>query len=332
MPSVAAKFFKCLSEGLRLRIVRLLRDEELNGHELTRILDVPQSTLSRHLAVLKEAGLIESRRQGSWSFFKLKGADSLNGRGRELLDLVQELMEDDGVGARDVDGLREVLEDRRRAVREHFEASGASWEAFQARNADPDAKLAALARLVPRELVVADVGCGSGWLLPELGAARARIIAVDNAPRQLASARARAADLGLEDVEFREGDLADLPMRDQEADAVFLHLALHHAAQPEAALREARRVLKDGGSLVVTDFLPHQEGWLRDEHADLWPGFDPAEVEALLASAGFEDIRRETRSYFRDGIRDKSRPGAGLEIFVISGRVDEARRSDSEES
>ncbi|MCA9321563.1 MAG: helix-turn-helix transcriptional regulator, partial [Planctomycetes bacterium] len=119
----AAKLFKSLSESLRLRIVRLLRQEELNGHELQTVLEVPQSTLSRHLTVLKEIGLIETRRQGAWSFFRLAHPEILNGKSELLVDLVDQLTADDREAAGDRERLEAVLEERRRAVREHFEGA-----------------------------------------------------------------------------------------------------------------------------------------------------------------------------------------------------------------
>ena len=315
----AARLFKCLSEPLRLRLLRLLRAEELNGNELCEVLDVPQSTLSRHLAVLKDSGLVETRRQGTWSFFRIAESAPLRGPDADLLGLLEGLLAEDPAAGRDAQRLAAVLEGRRQAVRDHFQADGAGWDNFQERHADPAVKQAALAHLVPPGLLVVDAGCGAGWFLPELAASGGRVVAVDNAPRQLEKARERARRLGLHNVEFREGDLASLPLGDGEADALFAQLSLHHAPQPESALRDWHRVLRPGGSLVITDFMPHEESWLRDEHADLWPGFDPDHVESLMRRVGFEAIRRSTRSYFRENGKDKARPEPGLQLFISSG-------------
>ena len=316
-----AKIFKSLSEGLRLRLLRLLSEEELNGNELRSILEVPQSTLSRHLTILKDAGLLEARRQGSWTYYRLGSPKELNGRGDTLIALVRDLTASDEAIELDRVRLDEVLHERRRAVREHFERSGHTWDEFHRRNADHSAKLRAFCHLVPEDLLIVDAGCGSGYLLPELAGLSARVVAVDNAPNQLRKARDRVASAELEGIEFREGELTALPVADGEADAVFAHLSLHHVAQPEAALRDMFRALKPGGSLVVTDFNAHEETWLRDEHADLWLGFDPDEVERWFLRAGFVDVEKREQPYARSLESEHPRLTAGLSLFIMRGRV-----------
>ncbi|MCB9834279.1 MAG: metalloregulator ArsR/SmtB family transcription factor [Planctomycetes bacterium] len=316
----AARLFKCLSEGLRVRILALLAEEELNGNELRQILEVPQSTLSRHLNVLKEAGLVSSRREGSWTFFRFDRPEGLNGSSETLLDLLADLTAADDGRERDRRRLAEVLEERRRGVREHFDLAGHTWDEFHAAVADHAVKEQTLRYLVPRDLVLVDAGCGSGYLLPELAATGARVLAIDNAPAQLARAQRSVDELGLGGIEFLEGDLQHLPLADAAADGVFAHLSLHHAARPELAIRELTRVLRPGGSLVITDFVAHQESWLREEHADLWMGFTPRDVESWMRAAGLVEIDREERPYARqDGpAADLAR---NLKLFILSGRM-----------
>ncbi|MEZ6195591.1 MAG: metalloregulator ArsR/SmtB family transcription factor [Planctomycetota bacterium] len=320
--TAGARLFKCLSEGVRLRILRLLAEQELNVAELTSILELPQSTLSRHLAVLREGGLLATRRQGNAVFHRFRAPERIEDEaGRAFADLLPQLLADEPFAAEDRRALARVLDERRARSREHFELAGHTWDEFQGRYADHDLKALALARLVPRDLVVLDVGAGSGYLFPELAGVRARVIAIDHSPSQLQKARARAEEHGLRDVEFREGDFASLPVRDGEADAAMLHLALHHAPAPEAVLRDLRRALRPGGTAVITEFLPHEESWLEHEHADLWMGFAPEELAASMRAAGFRDIRIETRPFARDASRDRSGLASGLEVFVISGRT-----------
>jgi ubiquinone/menaquinone biosynthesis C-methylase UbiE len=339
--ALAAKLFKCLSEPLRVRLVRVLAEEELNVHELQAVLAVPQSTLSRHLGVLKDNGLLDARRQGPSSYYKFRAHGAANGATLDLVRLVRGLVEDDAAAKADLERLGAVQEERRRAVREYFDQHGASWDAFHQQVADHSVQRDATVRLVPRGLTVVDAGCGSGYLLPELAATGARVIAVDHAPNQLQKARERALSLGLSGVEFRAGDLAALPVDDASVDAVFAYLSLHHIPSPEAAVRDMRRVLRPGGVLVITDFRAHEEAWLASEHADLWLGFDPAQVASWMRAAGLADIRLEERPYAKDGKVAKNpgagaraagipgpsgRGAAGLTLFVISGTVPPTQR------
>jgi ubiquinone/menaquinone biosynthesis C-methylase UbiE len=314
------KLFKCLAEGLRLRILRLLARQELNVAELTAILDCPQSTLSRHLGVLREGGLIEPRRQGNATFYRFRTPERADGAGEAFAALLQDMLESEPFGAEDNEGLARALDERRARTREHFDEAGHTWDEFQDRYADHATKQRGLMRLIPRGLTVLDIGAGSGYLLPDLAEAGARVIAVDHAPRQLEKARRRAAELGLTDIDFREGDFGSLPVDDAEADAAFLHLALHHAPDPTAVLRDVFRALRPGGSAVLTEFSAHDQSWLRDEHADLWLGFDADELARDMRAAGFTDLRLERRPFVRDGVRERSGPASDLEVFVISGR------------
>ncbi len=316
---VAARVFKCLSEGIRLRLIRLLAQEELNGSELRQILDVPQSTLSRHLNVLKDEGFVQSRREGNHSFFHLDHQPRLNGTTDDLLRIIQDLTGDDPELAQDHAGLNQVLAERKRSVLEHFEAAGESWDDFQQQHADHLVKQRALSRLIPQDKVIVDVGCGSGYLLPELAGTQGSVIAIDNAPAQLDRARAKCRREGLDNVEFRHGELEALPLKDQEADAVFAHLSLHHTPSPELAVQEMSRILKPGATLVITDFLAHEESWLRDEHADLWLGFETQAVVQWLKTAGFENIRQEQHAYASSADGKHHEIANKLKLFILSG-------------
>lgn len=323
MTETAARLFKCLSEELRVRLVRILAEEELNVQELQAVLDVPQSTLSRHLAVLKDAELVHQRKQGTAVYYRLARGAGANGATDDLIRLVTNLVHDDRLAGVDTERLEGVREERRRAVRDYFDHHGQSWDAFHQNVADHNTKGAAILRLVPEGLTVLDAGCGQGYLLPDLCAVGARVIAVDNSPKQLEKARERAHALGLTSrIEFREGDLLNLPLAAASVDAAFAYLALHHVPSPEAAVRELTRVLKPDGRLVITDFRAHDESWLATEHADLWLGFDPAQVVDWMQKAGLADIRVEDRPYAKDGkVKTPGRSAAGLFVFVASGRA-----------
>lgn len=317
---VAARVFKCLSEGIRLRLIRLLATEELNGSELRQILDVPQSTLSRHLNVLKDSGLVQSRREGNHSFFYLDHQPRLNGSTEDLLKIVNDLTQDDKELAGDRVKLGEILEQRRRQVLDHFESAGETWDEFQIQHADHVVKHRALNRLIPDNQVLVDAGCGSGYLLPELAAANGQVIAIDNSAAQLERARNKCRHAELDNVEFRRGELEKLPLESGEASGVFAHLTLHHTPSPELAVREMTRVLKPGGTLVITDFLPHEETWLRDEHADLWLGFESQVVAGWMRSAGLKQIAVEEQPYAMKADGKQLEIADNLRLFILSGK------------
>ncbi|MEE9393160.1 MAG: metalloregulator ArsR/SmtB family transcription factor [Planctomycetota bacterium] len=317
--NATARLFKCLSEGLRLRLVRLLAEEELNVNELQSVLGVPQSTLSRHLGVLRDGGLLTTRREGSWIFHRLTAPEGLNGSAEHFLSLLRDMIADDENAADDREGLDRVLEARRLRDREHFEKLGHTWDELNRRIADPAIIDRALLRLLPQDLTVVDAGTGSGYLLPMLAATGARVIAIDHTPAQLQKARMRAEAEGLSNIEFREGDISALPLEDASVDAVFAHLVLHHTPRPEAAIMDLSRVLKPGAALVVTDFKSHQEAWLREEHADLWLGFEPEDVAAWMRAAGLEDVRTEERTWARANATGSHGTTPELEVFVMSG-------------
>lgn len=322
--TTATRLFKCLSEPLRVRLVRLLRAEELNGSELREIVRVPQSTLARHLQVLREAGLVESRRDGSLSYYRVVEPGELNGHGKALMELVEDLTGDDEEVNADAAALEQVLEDRRRVTRNHFDRFGHTWDELHRRVSDPAAKSQALAWLLPPGAVVVDAGCGTGALLPELAAVGARVIAVDNAPGRLEDARRFADERELEGIEFRRGDLDALPIADGEADAVIAQLALHHAPRPQTAIADMTRVLRPGGVLVITDFTPHDETWLRDEHADQWLGFEPEDVERWMLDAGLRSITTERRPYATPAAEPGLRAAKNLELFIMRGALPRA--------
>lgn len=318
--TTATRLFKCLSEPLRVRLVRLLRAEELNGSELREIVQVPQSTLARHIQVLREAGLVTSRRDGSLSFYRVIEPEELPaGQGEALMELVEGLTGEDEDVAADAAALQAVLETRRAATRDHFEQFGHTWDELHRRVSDPAAGLRALSWLLPPDAVVVDAGCGSGTLLPEFSGVGAQVIAVDNAPSRLDEARQRASDLGMTNVDVREGDLDALPVGDGEADAVIAQFSLHHVSQPKLAVADMARVLRPGGVLVITDFTPHDETWLRDEHADQWLGFDPADVERWMRAAGLSVITTERRPYASAAAEADLGATMNLELFIMRG-------------
>lgn len=276
-----------MADPTRLRILGLTLAQELNVQELTGVLDMGQSRISRHLKILSDSGLLACRRDGLWSFYRVP----LESQGRRFLDAVAPLLREEPFLKEDLERSAERLAAGRGRTRRFFDALAPEWDRSRREilgDADLDAEIL---RRLPRCAVAADLGCGTGaLLLPMLGRAR-KVIGVDGAPRMLALARRRCAAAG-EAVQLRLGELEHLPLRDGEAEAAVLNLVLHHLRAPLDGLREAHRVLAGGGLLLVTDFARHSREELRERFGDRWLGFAPAELEGWLGEAGFTSEQR----------------------------------------
>jgi SAM-dependent methyltransferase len=287
----SAGLFRLLGDDVRLRILRLLDGERLNVTELTSILGIAQSGVSRHLGLLKEAGLVEERRDAGFTFFRLAPGlhDGQNGFGpvwpllRSHFDAAAETAEGRADDAR--------LEEVRRVRKENFDDHGADGERGQIIPGRSWAAWArALGHLLP-PLVVADLGCGDGYLTVEASRFAKKVIAVDRSEAALTRAREMAKRRRLSNVEWKRGELEKLPLKDASVDVALLSQVLHHASSPEKALAEAARIVKPGGRVLLLELRGHQEQWVRERLGDKWLGFDDDELSALLAAAGLSDVR-----------------------------------------
>jgi ArsR family transcriptional regulator len=264
----------------------------LNVSELTSILGIAQSGVSRHLGLLKDAGLVDERRDGGFTYFGLAtGLESgLNGFG-PLWPLLRAQFD---AAAATVSGRADNarLEEIRRVRKENFDEHGAGADR---RQIVPGRSWAAWARalgaLLP-PLDIADLGCGDGYLTVEAARFARRVVAVDRSAAALARARelARRTQRSAAPIEWKRGELEALPLDDASVDVALLSQALHHAASPAKALAEAVRVLRPGGRVLVLDLRRHEEEWVRDRLGDVWLGFDDAELTRLLTQAGLTDI------------------------------------------
>lgn len=265
--------FRLLGDEARLRMIRLLERERLNVSELVQVLGSAQSGVSRHLRLLKEAGVVEEDRRGGWAFYRLAPGAVPEG----LLAEVRSGRPDDDARLRQVLRLRQ---DRAPDGPGRPEVPGRSWPAWAR----------ALGLLLPR-LRVADLGCGDGHLACEAGAWARSVVGVDRSPALLARARELAARRKLRRVRFREGTLEALPLKDRSADLALAAQVLHCVPHPAAVLREARRILVPGGRVLVLELRPHREEWVRDRLGHVWLGFDRIQLGSLLESAGFRRVR-----------------------------------------
>jgi len=283
--------FRLLGDDARLRILRLLAAERLNVSELTGILGLAQSGVSRHLGMLKDAGLIAEQREGIYTWYRLvpslQQAD--NGFG-PLWPLLQAHFEQTaGTAAGRADAAR--LEEVRRLRKENFEQH--SGPDARERQLVPGRSWAAWARALGHLLPawrVADLGCGDGYLTIEASRWASRVVAIDRSRPVLERARALARRRGVRNITWRQGEIEHVPLRDGSVDLAILSQALHHAADPAAAVAEAARIVAPGGRVLVLDLREHDQEWVTERLGDRWRGFSDATLARLLKRAGLSDV------------------------------------------
>lgn len=285
--SSTLKSLRALSDPTRLRIIALLEREELSVNELQEITRMGQSRISTHLGLLQDAGLLQSRREGKRTFYKLQsGADDA---ALEFIQLAirgaREMPEQKG----DQTNLKRILARRNEQAEVYFNqvagrfdrsyGPGRSWQAFGH----------LLLRIMP-PLVVADLGSGEG-LLSELLARRAKkVIAVDNSEKMVGFGATKAKKNGLKNLEFRLGDLENPPIDPGSVDLVILSQALHHASDPARAIQSAHKILRPGGSLWMLDLMKHKFERAHELYGDRWLGFAESDLHHWLEAAGFKKI------------------------------------------
>jgi ArsR family transcriptional regulator len=290
------KSLRLAADPNRLRLLLLLEREELSVAELQEILGKGQSHVSTSLALLKAAGLVEVRRTGKNAFYRLKAPT-------QLMELLRDAVAEVPETGQDSQALRLVLRKRQDGMRRYFDelagkfgrqyVPGRSWKGIAE----------ALLKLMP-PMVVADLGAGEGTLSQLMAQRAKRVIAIDNSEKMVEFGAELARKHNIANLEYRLGDLEDVPIRTGAVDLAFLSQALHHASHPERAIAEARRILKPGGRLAVLDLNRHHFEEAREMYADLWLGFTELEIENYLKNAGFRNVEtaivhRETEApYF----------------------------------
>ena len=295
------KVFKTFSDPTRVRILALLEREELAVQELMDVLGMAQSRVSRHLAILRDAGLVQDRRDGTYVFYRFVAPAA--GAWQEAWALVSRALPDDPTSERDLAALSQAMEARADRTRSFFDSVGPEWDALRKVFNDDALRSRAIARLVTPGLRVADVGTGTGILAAELARLGLRVIAIDNSARMLDAARAKLAASPELAVELRRGEARALPLADGEVDAALAHMVLHYLPSPAEAVREMARAVKPGGSVVLVDFVRHAHEWMRQELGVAWLGFEREEISAWCAEAGLTQLRQESFEG-RSGARD----------------------------
>jgi len=284
--------FRLLGDEGRLRILRLLSAERLNVSELTGIVGLAQSGVSRHLGLLKDAGLVDERRDGTFTFFRLAPAlqNGENGFG-PLWPVLTEAFQsaaETPAGRADDARLEEVRRLRKENFEEHGDPGGGGGQLVPGRSWAAWGR--ALAHVMPR-VVVADIGCGEGYLTVEAARFAERVIAIDRSPAMLQRGRELARRRRVSNIRWKRGDIESLPLDDDSIDLALLSQALHHAKDPSNALAEAARVTRPGGRVLVLDLRRHDQRWVSEALGDRWLGFEDDELAGLLRSAGLTGVR-----------------------------------------
>jgi len=284
---------KAAGEETRLRVLALLAEAELTVSDLTDILRQSQPRISRHLKLLAEAGLVERFREGTWAFFRL----AEHGGGAEVARaLLDHLNPADQVIARDRERLASVRAARAAAAQAYFRAHAAEWDRIRklhvADTAVEDAIRAALADKPFRSLL--DLGTGTGRMLEMFGPELERGLGIDLSLDMLLLARDRLERAGLKHCSVRQGDIYDLPLANDSFDVVILHQVLHFLDDGGRAIREAARVLRPGGRLLVVDFAPHEQEFLREQFAHRRLGFAPETVTQWMIASGLDPVMHKS--------------------------------------
>jgi ubiquinone/menaquinone biosynthesis C-methylase UbiE len=286
-----------LADATRSRMLLLLERHELTVSELCAILQLPQSTVSRHLKTLTDASWLTSRRDGTSRYYAL----ALDDRGpatRRLWSLLREQVETTPGADQDARRLKGVLARRQSKSEEFFASAAGQWDKLRQDLFGVASHLQALPALLDGDWVVGDLGCGTGQVAAALAPFVSRVIAVDRSGEMLQAARRLVR--GCRNVEVRRGNLEALPIPSDELDAATLMLVLHHVPDPGAALAEAARVLKPGGRLIIADMLPHDHEEYRQQMGHVWLGFAPDQLTRMLGAAGFTNVRTTELSPVKD--------------------------------
>ena len=277
-----------LSDVTRSRMLLVLDRNELTVSELCSVMQLPQSTVSRHLKTLSDAGWVASRREGTSRYYTLT-LDTRGPAARRLWTLLRDQVGNTPAADQDARRLKAVIASRQSKSQEFFESAAGQWDKLRDEMFGRASHLQALPALLESEWTVGDLGTGTGHMAAALAPFVKKVIAVDRSGDMLQAARRRLKEHT--NVDVRRGDLEALPIGDEELDAATLLLVLHHVPGPLAALREAARVLRPGGRLLLCDMLPHDREEYRQQMGHVWLGFAVPHVQQMLADAGFDGVR-----------------------------------------
>lgn len=296
-----------LADATRCRMLTVVESHELTVSELCTVLQLPQSTVSRQLKILADAGWLASRRDGTSRYYTIALDDESRA---QVWRITREQMAGQLSAGQDVRRLERVLKLRSTASQKFFATSAGQWDLVREDLFGRDFLASSLLSLLDETWVVGDLGCGTGLATAAIAPHVSRVIGVDASEEMLGAAKTRLS--ALKNVDWRTGTLEALPIKDRTLDVAVLMLVLHHVPSPVAALSEAFRSLKPGGRVLLVDMAPHHHEDYRQQMGHVWLGFGSDQVRKFLGQAGFEKV--EVKNLPED-------PGArGPGLFVATGR------------
>ena len=293
-----AQSLRILGDETRLRLLRLLSEQALNVSELTQILGLAQSGISRHLSHLRKMGVIQERKEGVWSYYQLTPLIDQDEDLRLFVQYLHHQLEDLDDPHHDQVRLQEILHQRRLGgpgLNEKLLEPGQSWSAWSR-------LLGRLIGTLKPNLQIADLGCGDGTLTLELARCAEKVIGVDFESEPLRVARQNLLLSGLQNVEWIQEPLEKLSLIDESVDVVVFSQALHHLKEPEVGLRQANRICRKGGCLLIAELESHNQGWVRDKLQHAWQGFSAENLHKMLKRSGWQQIHLESLPPAREKI------------------------------
>ena len=279
-----------VADPIRCRMLVPLERHELTVNEICSILQLPQSTVSRHLKTLSDAGWVVSRRDGTSRFYGMS-MQELDPGAQRLWPLIREQIAGTNGAEQDERRLKTVLAKRRSKSEEFFASASGQWDLLRSELFGDRFHLHALMALLDPTLVVGDLGCGTGQVSELIGPHVSKVIAVDGSTDMVQAARKRLKSL--HHVDVRRGDMEALPIDDQQLDVALVALVLHHVPDPARALAEVHRVLKRRGRVLIVDMLPHDRVEYQQQMGHVWLGFSDKTIKKYLEAAGFEKVRTQ---------------------------------------
>ncbi|MCG8633682.1 MAG: metalloregulator ArsR/SmtB family transcription factor [Desulfobacterales bacterium] len=283
------KQFKALSDPTRLRLLNILNHVELNVNEIVSIVDMIQSGVSRHLKILLEAGLLKSRKEGSFIYYSANGTDA----GRKLINLACTQVETDPLFVQDLNRAEQSITVRKNRTKRFFKTVAPQWDRLKKEVLGEFALNRIIEEKVGGGKVLADLGCGTGELLSRMiNKGFQTLIGVDASPEMLEQARIKLPDL--DSLELRLGEVENLPMRDREVDTVIMSMVLFHLIEPEKSFHEICRVLSPGGTFLLADFQKHGQEEIKQIIGGSWLGFTTEQITNWLSSSGLTLMDQNT--------------------------------------
>lgn len=292
--TTALEVYKALADESRLRIVHMLSKGAFNVQEITSVLGLGQSTVSHHLKVLQGAGLTHLQREGTWAYYTLVNGES-KGFPSDTARNFLETAKPEELFASDLEALSVLLNQRRDSSHKFFEAVADKWHELRDEAQGQESFFDDVAKLIPSEATVLELGCGSGAFLQHILPRSGKTIGVDYSQAMLSEARKNLGKALPSTVDLRLGYLEHLPIGDESIDIAVAYMVLHHLPAPAEAFIDAFRVLRPEGRLIVVDLVKHSNELMRERFADLWLGFEQRELRKWSLSAGFSHTHIDVR-------------------------------------